>query len=79
MDGEFESVGHQMEAIGTLLSQVIDSVHRVEAQMIGVHPMSERVRSSAASVLDALRMNVRQRSAHRHGGPPPELGSGDSY
>jgi hypothetical protein len=78
MDGEFDSVGRQMEALGTLLGQVIDSVHRVEAQVIGVHPMSERVRSSAASVLDSLRTNVRQRAAHRQG-PPPELGSGPSY
>ena len=78
MDGEFDSVGRQMEALGTLLGQVIDSVHRVETQMIGVHPMSERVRSSAANVLDALRTNVRQRAAHRQG-PPPEIGSGDSY
>jgi len=78
MDGEFDSVGRQMEALGTLLGQVIDSVHRVEAQVIGVHPMSERVRSSAASVLDALRTNVRQRQSHRQG-PPPEIGSGRSY
>jgi hypothetical protein len=81
MDGEFDSIGQQMEALGTLLGQVIDSVHRVEEQVIGTHPMSERVRSSAASVLDALRANVRQRSAHRNRDPdqPPELGSGRSY
>ena len=81
MDGEFDSIGQQMEALGTLLGQVIDSVSRVEEQVIGAHPMSERVRSSAASVLDALRANVRQRSAHRNRDPgqPPELGSGRSY
>jgi chromosome segregation ATPase len=80
MDGEFDSIGQQMEALGTLLGQVIDSVHRVEAQVIGTHPMAERVRHSAASVLDALRTNVRQRQAHRQGGgPPPEIGSGRSY
>jgi hypothetical protein len=80
MDGEFDSIGQQMEALGTLLGQVIDSVHRVEEQVIGTHPMAERVRHSAASVLDALRANVRQRQAHRQGGgPPPEIGSGRSY
>jgi hypothetical protein len=80
MDGEFDSLGPQMEALGTLLGQVIDSVHRVEEQVIGTHPMAERVRHSAASVLDALRANVRQRQAHRQGGgPPPEIGSGRSY
>jgi methyl-accepting chemotaxis protein len=80
MDGEFDSIGQQMEALGTLLGQVIDSVHRVEEQVIGTHPMSERVRNSAASVLDALRANVRQRSAHRNrDSDPPELGSGRSY
>ncbi|HEX4821164.1 MAG TPA: hypothetical protein VFV00_13260 [Acidimicrobiales bacterium] len=78
MDGEFDSIGQQMEALGTLLGQLIDSVHRVEEQVIGAHPMTERVRHSAASVLDALRTNVRQRQAHRNRpqGPPPELGSG---
>src|SRR5437763_14572979 len=78
MDGEFDSVGRQMEALGTLLGQVIDAVHRVEAQVIGVHPMSERVRSAAASVLDALRTNVLQRQSHRQG-PPPGLSSARTY
>jgi hypothetical protein len=76
MDSEFDSVGRQMEALGTLLGQVIDALHRVEAQVIGVQPVSEKMRAAAATVLDSLRVNVRQRAARRNSGPPPELGSG---
>ncbi|HEV3227784.1 MAG TPA: hypothetical protein VGZ52_13145, partial [Acidimicrobiales bacterium] len=74
MDGEFDNVGRQMEALGTLLGQVIDSVQRVEAEVVGIHPVTEKTRSAAATVLDSLRTSVRQRSARRP--PPPELGSG---
>jgi hypothetical protein len=79
MDGEFDTVSRQMEALGTLLSQVIDSVHRVEAQVVGVQPVSEKMRTAAASVLETLRANVRQRAAaRRNSGAPPELGAGPS-
>jgi hypothetical protein len=77
IDGEFDSVGRQMEALGTLLGQVIDAIHRVEAQVVGVQPVSEKMRAAAASVLDNLRANVRQRAARQNTpGPPPEIGSG---
>jgi chromosome segregation ATPase len=77
IDGEFDTVSRQMEALGTLLGQVIDAVHRVEAQVVGVQPVSEKMRSAAASVLDSLRANVRQRAEKQNTpGPPPELGSG---
>jgi chromosome segregation ATPase len=74
MDGEFDTVSRQMEAIGTLLGQVIDAVHRVESQVVGVQPVSEKMRSAAASVLETLRANARQR--RRNLGAPPELGAG---
>ena len=74
MDGEFDSVGRQMEALGTLLAQVIDAVHRVELQIVGEQPASERMRGAAQTVLESLRANVRQRS--RRAGSPPQLGSG---
>ena len=77
IDGEFDGVGKQMEALGTLLGQAIDALHRVEVQIVGAQPTSERTRAAAASVLDALRANVRQRAARRAGtGAPPELGAG---
>jgi chromosome segregation ATPase len=77
MDGEFDGVGRQMEALGTLLGQLIDAVHRIEAQVVGVQPVSDKMRSSAAAVLEALRANVRQRAAaRRNSGAPPELGAG---
>jgi chromosome segregation ATPase len=62
IDSEFDTVSRQMEALGTLLGQVIDAVHRVETQVVGAHPVSEKMRTAAASVLDSLRANVRQRS-----------------
>jgi chromosome segregation ATPase len=75
MDGEFDTVSRQMEALGTLLGQVIDSVHRVESQVIGVQPVSEKMRTAAAGVLETLRANVRQRTAtRRNAGGPPEFG-----
>ena len=73
IDGEFDGVGRQMEALGTLLAQVIDSLHRVESQIVGVQPVSEKMRAAAASVLEQLRTNVRQRANARH---TPELGAG---
>jgi hypothetical protein len=73
VDGEFDAIGRQMEALGTLLGQVIDSLHRVEMQVVGVQPVSEKMRSAAAAVLEGLRTNVRQRAAARH---TPELGAG---
>jgi chromosome segregation ATPase len=77
MDGEFDTVGRQMEALGTLLGQLIDAVHRVETQMVGVQPVSEKMRTSAATVLESLRASVRQRAAaRRSAGGPPELGAG---
>src|SRR5207253_2565229 len=75
IDGEFDGVSRQMEALGTLLAQVIDAVHRVETQVVGVQPVSEKMRTAAASVLETLRANVRQRSSRRTGAPP-ELGTG---
>jgi hypothetical protein len=75
IDGEFDAVGRQMEALGTLLGQVIDSLHRVESQVVGVQPVSEKMRTAAATVLDTLRTNVRQRAAARRSGTP-ELGAG---
>jgi len=77
MDGEFDSVGHQMEALGTLLAQAIDAVHRIEVQVVGAQPVSDKMRTAAASVLETLRTSVRQRAdARRAAGAPPELGAG---
>ena len=76
MDGEFDTVSRQMEALGTLLGQVIDAVHRVESQVVGVQPVSEKMRTAAASVLETLRANARQR--RRNAGAPPELGAGSN-
>jgi chromosome segregation ATPase len=77
MDGEFDSVGHQMEALGTLLAQAIDAVHRIEVQVVGAQPVSDKMRSAAATVLETLRASVRQRAdARRAAGAPPELGAG---
>jgi chromosome segregation ATPase len=73
IDGEFDAVSRQMEALGTLLGQTIEAVHRVESQVVGVQPTSEKLHTDHLR-LDALRANVRQRS--RYAGPPPELGSG---
>jgi hypothetical protein len=76
IDGEFDTVSRQMEAVGTLLGQVIEAVHRVESQVVGVQPVSEKMRTAAATVLESLRANVRQRNARRNAGAPPELGAG---
>jgi chromosome segregation ATPase len=70
MDGEFDTVGRQMEALGTLLGQLVDSVHRVESQVIGVHPVSDKMRTAAASVLETLRASVRERAAVRRDSAP---------
>jgi chromosome segregation ATPase len=71
IDNEFDAVSRQMEALGTLVSQAIESVHRMESQVVGVQPVSERVRTAAASVLDSLRNTSRHRSPLRYGNPPP--------
>jgi chromosome segregation ATPase len=76
MENEFDNVGRNLEALGTLLGQVIEAVHRVESGVVGTQPVSDRMRSAAAAVLESLRANVRQRQARRSGGGPPELGSG---
>jgi hypothetical protein len=45
--------------------------------MVGVQPVSDKMRTSAATVLESLRASVRQRAAARRGaGAPPELGAG---
>jgi hypothetical protein len=71
IDNEFDAVSRQMEALGTLVSQAIESVHRMESQVVGVQPVSERVRTAAASVLDSLRNTSRHRSPLRYGNSPP--------
>jgi hypothetical protein len=77
MDGEFDTVGRQMEALGTLLGQLIDAVYRVESQMVGVRPVADKMRAAAAAVLETLRASVRQGAAsRRNAGAPPELGAG---
>jgi hypothetical protein len=65
-----------MEALGTLLSQVIEALHRVESQMVGADPVSDQMRTAADTVVESLRANVRQRG-HRRTGPTPELGGDD--
>jgi hypothetical protein len=75
IDGDFDALGRHMEAVGTLLAQVIDAIHRVESHVVGVQPSSERTRTAANTVLESMRANVRQR-ANRRTGPPQELGTG---
>jgi len=75
IDGEFDAIGRQIEALGTLLGQTIDAVHQMGTQLVGEQASSERMRISAETVLEALRANVRQR-ANRRSGPPAELEPG---
>jgi hypothetical protein len=71
IDSEFDAVSRQMEALGTLVSQAIDSIHRMESQVVGTQPVSERVRSAASNVLESLRNTSRNRGTLRYGNPPP--------
>jgi hypothetical protein len=75
IEGEFGGVERQVEALGSLLGQVIDAVQRLEQQVAGTQPHSERLRDSAARVVAAWRGNVRERPTSG-GGARPELRSG---
>jgi hypothetical protein len=71
MDVEFDDVARQLEALGTLLQQTIEAIDRVESQITGAQPETDRMRSVASGTIETLRETSRQRVARR--AAPPEL------
>ena len=49
----------------------IEAVDRIESQIVGVQPVTERMRTAASRTIDVLRETSRQRLARR--AAPPEL------
>lgn len=59
LDGEFDTVGWHVEALGSLLVQLVDAVHRLEAEMLGVQPGSGQLLGAAADMVERLRAGAR--------------------
>ncbi|MGQ0617984.1 MAG: hypothetical protein ACT4PW_13505 [Acidimicrobiia bacterium] len=59
LDGEFDTVGWHVEALGALLVQLVDAVHRLEAEMLGAQPGAEQLLGAAADMVERLRARAR--------------------
>ncbi|MGI8663941.1 MAG: hypothetical protein ACR2LQ_12150 [Acidimicrobiales bacterium] len=70
IDTEFDSVGRQIDALGTLVHHTIEAVDRIESQIVGAQP-GVGARTAASNTVDLLRETSRQRAARRTA--PPEL------
>ena len=55
LDHDFDTLGQQLEALAALLSQTIASIEGLEERTGEVHPVSERLRQAANSMLGALK------------------------
>jgi chromosome segregation ATPase len=64
MENEFDTVERQTEALGSLVAQSIEAIERVEQQIVGVQPVTEKMRAAVARTLESLR------TSRTRGGPP---------
>jgi hypothetical protein len=64
IESEFDTVARQTEALGSLVAQSIEAIERIEQQIVGVQPVTEKMRAAAARTLEALR------TSRTRGGPP---------
>jgi methyl-accepting chemotaxis protein len=59
LDRDFETLGHQLEAVASLLSDTVAAIGRLEENTGEVHPVSERMKQAANSLLGALRTRTK--------------------
>lgn len=79
LDQEFDSIGAQIDALGALVHEAIDSLHGTAPTLsAGTEAVTDRVRAAASSMFEALRATSRQRAARRYraGRPPQGIGRG---